>query len=79
MDGQPYTPASRFFIEPHFFQRFGKGPLQGYFTLGLSLPTGRNETNSTESKTAPISGLFGAGVVFRPYLLGAGRNERARL
>ena len=75
VDGQSFAPASRCFIEPTFFMRFGRGALQGQATLGFSFPVSQDYANPTNSKTAPVSGLFGIGAVFRPHLLRVGRDK----
>ena len=69
-DGVPIEATNRFFLEPHLFGRIGRGPLQGYATLGFSLPAGR-ERNSSAATSAltPSSLLLGAGIIFRPHLL----------
>lgn len=68
-DGQAVTPTNRFFIEPTLFMRLGHGVVQGQGTLGLSLPTSGDTNNPINKRTAPVSGLFSVGVIFRPDLL----------
>lgn len=69
-DGLPIAPAARFFLEPTLFLRTRPGVLQGQFTLGISAPTGRQPTELRAQRTAPASLLIGAGIVFRPDMLG---------
>jgi hypothetical protein len=68
-EGQPFAPTNRFFIEPTLFARMGHGVVQGEGTLGLSLPTGSNQDNSLNPRTAPVSMLVSVGIIFRPDLL----------
>lgn len=69
--GDPVMPTARFYLEPHFFVRRGEGPLQGYATLGVSLPVTHEAAgdHSTNGMLAPTSTLLGLGVIFKPYLL----------
>ena len=69
-DGVPIEATNRFYLEPHFFGRVGSGPVQGYATLGVSLPAVRERTSSSStSALAPSTLLLGAGIIFRPHLL----------
>jgi hypothetical protein len=73
-EDQPLAPTNRFFIEPTLFVRVGHGAVQGEGTLGLSLPTGGNKDNPLNPRTAPVSTLVSVGIIFRPDLLGHGRQ-----
>ncbi len=70
-DGVPIEATNHFYLEPHLFGRIGQGPLQGYATVGVSLPAVRNSNSSGASNNAlaPSTLLFGVGIVFRPHLL----------
>ena len=70
-DGNPLTVNSQWFAEPHFFLRVGGGPVQGYATLGLSMPAvrGTEPSGIGSNVFSPTSVLLGAGVVLRPQLL----------
>jgi len=72
LDGQPFAPTSRLFIEPTFFLKIGEGrPVQGQATLGLSMPWSRDNNNPLSKRTSPVSSLVGVSVIFRPDLLRA--------
>ena len=70
-DGNPLVVSNRWFAEPHFFIRGGGGPLQGYATLGLSMPVVRDAQSPGVGIRvfSPTSVLLGAGLVLRPQLL----------
>lgn len=68
-ESQDIEPANQVFIEPTFFLRLGQGPVRGQATLGLSVPTASGASRELNKRTAPISGLFSVGVIFRPDLL----------
>ncbi|MGI4760502.1 MAG: hypothetical protein ACRYF0_07345, partial [Janthinobacterium lividum] len=68
-ESQPLAATNHFFIEPTLFVRVGRGVVQGQATIGLSLPTGGDQGNPLNPRTAPVSGLVSMGVVFRPDLL----------
>jgi len=68
-EGQPLAATNNFFIEPTLFVRAGHGVVQGQGTLGLSLPTSGDRANPLNPRTAPVSGLFSLGIIFRPDLL----------
>ena len=70
-DGAPLTVPSQWFAEPHFFVRVGSGPVQGYATLGLSMPVARGgqPVGVGYGVFTPTSVLLGLGVVFRPQFL----------
>ncbi|MFD1871645.1 hypothetical protein [Hymenobacter bucti] len=68
-DGQPFAPATRFFLEPTFFVRTRPWVLQWQFMVGISTPVGRRADDQRTQRTAPVSVLIGAGLVFRPDLL----------
>jgi hypothetical protein len=68
-DGQPFVPATRFFLEPTFFVRTLPRVLQGQFTVGISTPLNQRHYNVNADRTAPVSALIGASLIFRPDLL----------
>lgn len=69
LDGQTLRPTNRGFLEPTFFLRLGKGPIQGQGTFGFSFPTGGAKNDPLNKRTAPVSSLFGISVLVRPDLL----------
>jgi hypothetical protein len=72
LDGQPFAPTSRLFIEPTFFLKIGEGrPVQGQASLGLSMPWSRDNSNPLSKRTSPVSSLVGVSLIFRPDLLRA--------
>jgi hypothetical protein len=73
-NGQPFAPATRFFLEPTLFVRTRPWVLQGQCTVGLSTPLGHYPDNLLTQRTAPVSALIGASLIFRPDLLGHRAN-----
>ena len=65
----PIKPASRFFLEPSIFVRFGHGPLRYYLSGGLSMPLQNNSANPFSNRTARLRYLVSGGLVLRPDLL----------
>ena len=69
LDDVAIAPTNRVFLEPTVFLRAGQGALRGFATVGFSLPVNGNSSNPINARTAPWSGLVGAGLVLRPDLL----------
>lgn len=59
---------TNFFIEPTFFLRAGRGPLQFQGTIGFSIPTYVDHGSENQRNLSPVSMLISAGVVLRPQL-----------
>ena len=67
--GQPIIDGNNLFLEPSFFLRYGRGFFRYYATGGLSLPLGSGTNDPVSQRTAAVSYLLGAGIIFRPDLL----------
>jgi hypothetical protein len=70
------SPGTKFFLEPTFFGRIGRGPLQLQGTLGWSMPTTKSK-DEVAAVVTPTSLLLSIGVIFRPHLLGAKKAKEA--
>lgn len=68
LDNAPVAPTARFYFEPSFFVRAGKGALQSQFTAGISVPD-HTSSDYGASNLAAQSSLVSLGLVFRPSLL----------
>ncbi|SHM20090.1 hypothetical protein [Hymenobacter psychrotolerans] len=68
-DSVAVQPSSRFYVEPTWFVRVGRGALQGQATFGFSAPIGADRTQPDHRNLTPVTALIGVGVVFRPHLL----------
>jgi hypothetical protein len=66
--GVPFAPASRVFVEPTGFVRFGRGPIRFQLTAGLSLPVSSDQHRATDKRTSTGSVLLGGALVLRPDL-----------
>lgn len=62
------TSPTNLFIEPTFFLRAGRGPLQFQGTVGFSIPTHVDYGSENQRNLSPMSMLISAGVVLRPQL-----------
>lgn len=66
--GPVSSHVAHFYLEPTVFGRFGRGPLQGMFTAGLSLPGSSVRADPFRETLAPTSALVSVGLVVRPHL-----------
>ncbi|OWP63583.1 hypothetical protein CDA63_08355 [Hymenobacter amundsenii] len=68
-DQLPLVTSNRFFLEPTCFLRYGRGPIQGQVTLGISVSPGADSSSPYRNNLTPVSTLIGIGVVVRPSML----------
>ncbi|SES89404.1 hypothetical protein [Hymenobacter actinosclerus] len=78
-DQLPISTANRFFLEPTCFLRYGRGPIQGQVTLGISVAPGADSSSPDRNNLTPISTLIGVGVVVKPSLWFQRSNETVLL
>lgn len=67
-DNEAVMPSSHFYLEPTWFLRLGKGPIQAQGTVGFSVPLGADLESPDRRNLTPTSMLVSAGVVVRPQL-----------
>ncbi|GAB3662816.1 hypothetical protein GCM10027594_32060 [Hymenobacter agri] len=66
----PISSPTKFYVEPTFFTRIGRGAWQGQATLGFSQPNTLDRNSPDHRNVSPANLITSVGVVLRPHLLG---------